>query len=118
LQFHVFKKSALKFISTYQLFAKVFISLLVVCQVWANTVTYCNWLVKSESGITELLISEVNGPGEEDSKKEKDDKLAVHFFDSILNVVNLKTPIFHSDYDITTRHSEVTSPPPESTFFC
>ena len=73
--------------------------------------------MNSDSGFIELCGSDVNEPEGEENKKEKDDKLPIYLFDTGFHISEKTTCIFLSESYLTLRHSSITTPPPESTFF-
>ena len=98
---------------TYQSFLKSILYLLLVGQLWVNVLSYCCWMIDSESERIELCSSVDNESEEEDNKKEKDDwyraDLHAPKFEISISVVK----ILHLECFPSNHHPEITTPPPE-----
>jgi len=108
----------LNIFNTYQVLTKGVIALLLVGQVWTNTVSICYTITEDGHELVEFEF-----PGAEDNDTEKDEKEKEEKLQTSLTTVmkfNLSSLTGKADHLFTyfdLHHPEITTPPPRAMFF-
>jgi len=103
----------------YQFLLKSIVYLLLIGQIWTNTVSHCHWMFDCEIELTECTNEEKEGESEKENKKEKDNKLRLDFLHHNQEIAaSLATAnILHLRKYLLATHQEIPTPPPERFFF-
>ena len=85
-------------------------------QLWVNTIPYCSWMTDSGLDFIELCCSNDCESEEEQSKKEKDDKVQVDLYTANVDISMFMVQTFHFRGFVSIHAPEITTPPPEYLF--
>ena len=102
---------------TYRPYLAGIVYILLISQLWVNTVTYCHWMTDSKSELIQLFGSEEGESEGEIDKKEKDDTFRIDL--SNLNHHESASTLlaFHPERHHFADLLEIVTPPPESHLF-
>ena len=87
---------------------------MIIAQLWANAVSYCDWMLDSDTERIELCSNDNNESEKEESKNEKDNKVAVALYAAGYDLPRLITAALHSQDLPPIHHPEISTPPPKS----
>ena len=86
---------------------------MLIGQLSANVISYCQWMIDSKSELIELSNSEKSETEKEIDKKEKDDKLRNHLYTTKFDVSISKERTSHFKDFPSIHPLEIILPPPE-----
>ena len=86
---------------------------MLIGQLSANVISYCQWMIDSKSELIELSNSEKSETEKEIDKKEKDDKLRNHLYTTKFDVSISKVRTSHFKDFPSIHPLEIILPPPE-----
>lgn len=86
---------------------------MLIGQLSANVISYCQWMIDSKSELIELSNSEKSETEKEIDKKEKDDKLRNHLYTTKFDVSISEVRTSHFKDFPSIHPLEIILPPPE-----
>ena len=94
-------------------FFKSIVYVLLVGQLFANTLSHCYWMVDGDVELIELCNSEDHESEEEDKKKNKNENLQIDLAFSKLDQLSATGKILYLKGFLSLHHPETSTPPPE-----
>jgi hypothetical protein len=103
----------LKRFTSYQVAIRAVVLLLVAGQLWANAISYCDWMLDTDLERIELCSSDDSESEKEERQSEKDDKLVASLNSTNQELQQLVITVLHSQDLFPIHYPEITTPPPE-----